>query len=606
MGDFLAELKRRHIYRVGAGYIVVAWTVTQVVDSLSQIFALPPWIARPAVLLMAAGFPIVLIVAWIAERKPHKVIASAVRSKNTSVDWVLSVSLAMVILLIGYQNFVSSSGVATRHQGVEAARDGAASPSTTISLAVLPFTNLSGDASQEFFSDGMTEEITSALAKVPDLRVVGRTSAFQFKGQNEDLRAIGQSLAATHLIEGSVRKSGDRLRITVQLIKVDDGTHIWSEDYDRQLTDVFAVQEDIARTITSSLRMPLGLKAGENLVNNRTINPDAYEKYLRARILVRARQPMQATNAVSLLEDITARDPDYAPAWALLALAYDVTPQDPAWYSGVVSETQLLAAVSLPKAEAASQRAIRLDPGLADGYASLGRLQVRRGKLILAEEAYLEALALDPNSPDALQLYGNLLAEVGHLKEALSTMERLRAIEPFVPILNLNAAVVMWLNGQDDAAIGIMEALPPVAARQVDISQIFASMGRNREAADQALRMPAQTFFPGIVEEAANLLRNAPARNISPKANSRLGRLGFAYLYTNTPVRALEFHEAGMDAGFAIAITTAELWHPSYAQLRKTERFKNLVRKAGIVDYWRSRGWPDLCRPMGLDDFVCD
>src|SRR4029077_1085500 len=158
-----------------------------------------------------------------------------------------------------------------------AARAAAASPIGVISLAVLPFVNLSSDKEQEFFSDGITEEITAALAKVPDLRVVARTSAFQFKAQNRDIQGIGQQLHATHLIEGSVRKAGTRVRITVQLIKADDGTHIWSEDYNRELTDIFAIQEDIARAITTSLRMPLGLKPGENLVNNRAIGSEDYQ-----------------------------------------------------------------------------------------------------------------------------------------------------------------------------------------------------------------------------------------------------------------------------------------------------------------------------------------
>ena len=185
-------------------------------------------------------------------------------------------------------------------------------------------------------------------------------------------------------------------------------------------------------------------------------------------------------------------------------------------------------------------------------------------------------------------------------------VQRGRAVEPFAPISSLNAAVVVWLNGQSDAAIATMEALPPVAARAVDLSEIYASAGRYREAADQLLKIPAGTFFPGIVQEAVRLLRSAPAETASPQAIPRLGRLGFAYLYAGAPVRALEFHEAGVDAGYTVAITTAVLWHPSYAQVRKMERFKAFVRKAGLVDYWRERGWPDLCRPMGADDFACD
>ena len=148
---------------------------------------------------------------------------------------------------------------------------------------------MSGDAAQEFFSDGMSEEITSALAKIPDLRVVGRESAFQFKGEKKDLRAIGQSLNATHLIEGSVRKVGDRVRITAQLVQADNGLNVWTDSYDREMTDVFAIQEDIATAIAGALRMPLGLKQGERLVSNRSIDPESYQQYLRAKAMVRAR-----------------------------------------------------------------------------------------------------------------------------------------------------------------------------------------------------------------------------------------------------------------------------------------------------------------------------
>jgi len=214
----------------------------------------------------------------------------------------------------------------------------------------------------------MTEEITSALANVPNLQVVGRTSAFEFKGQNKDLRAIGQALGATHLIEGSVRKAGDRIRISVQLIRADNGLHLWTENYDRQLTDVFAIQEEIAQAITVSLRVPLGLQRGERLVSNRTKDFDSYQQYLRAKALVRAREIQPITDAAALLEQVVARDPDYAPGWALLALAYALTPSySPANVSGSVDELRRVVDASLPRAEAAAARAIQLDPNLADG-----------------------------------------------------------------------------------------------------------------------------------------------------------------------------------------------------------------------------------------------
>jgi hypothetical protein len=203
MANFLAELKRRHIYRVGAAYVVAAWALAQVIDLLSQVFALPSWIAQPAIIVIAVGFPIALLVTWVVESKPQQVIASAVRSKPTILDWMLFSAVAVLIALSGYRLIAPSSDMATRQTGVDAVRSAASSPAGAISIAVLPFANLSGDAQQEFFSDGMTEEITSALARVPDLRVVARTSAYQFRDQNRDIQSIGQQLHATHFIEGS-------------------------------------------------------------------------------------------------------------------------------------------------------------------------------------------------------------------------------------------------------------------------------------------------------------------------------------------------------------------------------------------------------------------
>src|SRR6185503_9586967 len=192
-----------------------------------------------------------------------------------------------------------------------------------ISIAVLPFANLSGDASQEFFSDGMTEEITSALARIQGLTVLARTSAFEFKGQNRNVRAIGEALNARYLIEGSVRKDGDRVRITAQLVQAESGANMWTENYDRQLTNIFAIQEDVAQAIAGALRVPLGLERGDTLVRSRTGNIDTYEQYLRARVV---RRSGDIDEAVKLLEAVVARDPGFAPAWSMLAQAYWLAP----------------------------------------------------------------------------------------------------------------------------------------------------------------------------------------------------------------------------------------------------------------------------------------
>jgi TolB-like protein len=225
--------------------------------------------------------------------------------------------LIVAIALISYQQVALTDA----RQAAVTEPAGSASQARATSIVVLPFANLSGDSTQEFFSDGMTEEITAALAKVPSLGVVARTSAFQFKGQNQDVRIVAQSLGASHLLEGSVRKDGNRVRISAQLIEGGSGTHLWSENYDRNLTDIFAIQEDIAQAIAAALHVPLGLKQGERLVRDRTIDLASYDQYLRSKALYRARK---LPEAIKLLEPVVARDPGFAHAWALLAQVYVV------------------------------------------------------------------------------------------------------------------------------------------------------------------------------------------------------------------------------------------------------------------------------------------
>ena len=314
MDTFFAELKRRNIYRMAAAYIVVAWLIVQVVSNLAPILELPAWIGRAVLLFLALGFPIAMLLAWMFEGNVADPRTARIHAHGQAADWILSGALATVIGIFIYQQ----AGLAPERPGVQEASVTGASPNGAISIVVLPFANMSGDAGQEFFSDGMTEEINAALAKVTDLHVIARTSAFQFKDQNQDVRSVGHALGASHLIEGSVRKAGDRVRITAQLVRAGDGVQLWSESYDRELNNIFATQEDIAQAIAGALRVPLGLQQGERLVPNRTQDIDSYQQYLLARSLIRART---IDKAMAILEPMVARDPSYAPASALLAYA---------------------------------------------------------------------------------------------------------------------------------------------------------------------------------------------------------------------------------------------------------------------------------------------
>jgi adenylate cyclase len=475
-----------------------------------------------------------------------------------------------------------------------------------VSVAVLPFVNMSGDKGQDFFSDGMTEEITSALAKVPGLKVIGRTSAFQFKGENKDMRAIGQALGASDIIEGSVRKDGDQVRITAQLIKSSDGTHLWTESYDRKLENIFAVQEDIATAIAGAMRLPLGLAQGQSLVSNRTGDLDAYQQYLHALALYRARK---LDDARALLQQVVARDPGYAPAWGLLAATSTAVnayrPVMDAATAGFTQEAHNLAQSISSRAEQAAREAIRLDPRLARAYSVLGAVQGSRSNWAVYEDYNRQARTLDPNDPDILYSRAFLLGQTGRLKEAQQVQAQIQAQEPFVPNYRRQAADVLWALGDNDTAIKMLESLDPAAAGMT-LAKAYATAGRYGQAADTLLAAPASN---GVnrknLEDAARILRSAPAKVAAPDSLPELGRqLNWVYLFVGAQDRSLLMIEREFAAGY-YGDVLRDIWAPPSASLRKTEHFKEFVRQARLVEYWRARGWPEFCHPVGTDDFAC-
>ncbi len=572
-------------------YIALAYGLQHGVILTSESFEWPNAVARISMLLLALGLPVVMTFAWYHGERASQQFTKAELS-------ILSALLVIGSLL--FYAFVQPSAEvvagprpAVQQASLTAARAAAASPAGAISVAVLPFANVTGDGNQDFFSDGITDEISGALSKIPDLRLVARTSAFQFKGQNRDIQAIGLQLHATHLIEGSVRKAGNRVRISAELVQADNGIQVWSENYDRDLTDVFAIQEDIAKSIAASLRMPLGLKPGENLVNSRTKDEATYEDYLRAKALVRARGLQELTGATKLLEQVVARDPNFAPGWALLALGYALTPN-----ADRVSGRPVIEAV-LAKAEAAARRAIQVDPKNPEGYVTLGLIEHARGNQIAAGDALVKAMALDPTNADGLHLYSDFLADMGYLKQALPLRQEVQALEPFVPVFKIITARIMYAAGQYDEVI---KAGPPY-----DVLSL-AAKGQYREAADR-LQKTRPGVPPATLDAAVRLLRSAPAI-APPQTLPQLGlggaALNFIYVHVGAPERVMDAYEGDLKRGYGGPGDNVFLWAPAFAPVRKTARFKAYVRAAGLVDYWRKNGWPDLCRPMGADDFVCD
>ena len=353
--------------------------------------------------------------------------------------------------------------------------------------------------------------------------------------------------------------------------------------------------------------MPLGLAQGERLVSNRTSDVDSYQDYLRGRALVRGRI---VTEAVATLEGVVARDPDYAPAWAMLSQAYRVTlDYNSAPRTAPVDEARRFIQSNLDKAETSARKAIQLDPKHAGGYAALAYIQTTRGKWTEADDLFHQALALDPNDPEALYRSSLTLAMVGRTKDALQSFQKLRTLEPFVPIYNMLTAYTLHLNGQTQASIQLLESVPADTParfyRNVYLAQAYAAAGRFAEAADTLLTIRGEPQVSRDSVEAAARLIRMPSVARSPASLPVLqADLNFVYAYVGATGRVVEQMERQSQIGdWAV---TENYWTPAWSPLRKTERFKALARAAGLVDYWRAKGWPDLCRPMGADDFVCD
>ncbi|MGH8162983.1 MAG: tetratricopeptide repeat protein, partial [Rhodanobacteraceae bacterium] len=395
MNEFLQPLKQRKLVQWAVAYVAAAFALLQGLDIVAQRFAWPDWIERALILAACIGFFVVLVLAWYhGERGAQKVSGAEL------------LILALLLSLGGlfFWRFAVTAQKPAASFRIARAAAPPAVPSSDKSIAVLPFVNMSGDAKNDYFSDGITEEILNALSQIPDLKVAARTSAFAFKGKAEDLRKVGELLDVATVLEGSVQKAGDEVRITAQLIDTRTGYHRWSERYDRKLTNIFAVEDEIAKAITSKLQLASG--ASQSLVTQKTIDPHAHDAYLRGLALLASRD---LRDAVVQFQNAVKLAPDYAQAWAGMAEAE-------ALYSTYRLDS---GAAAYPRALAAADRALELDPSCASAYVARGMVRSSMWQWAEAEQAFRKALALAPGDAFAVNQYAQFLLEAGQLEAAL-------------------------------------------------------------------------------------------------------------------------------------------------------------------------------------------
>jgi TolB-like protein/Tfp pilus assembly protein PilF len=434
--SLIAELQRRKVFKVGAAYLVAAWVAIQAASIGFPAFDAPPWVLRVFILVVLLGFPIAVVMAWVFEVTPDgvKLDANATDSKR-----VVAAAALLVVLAVGWyfygQPAFRKSDVALRANDAASATQ-AVAPAK--SVAVLPFLNLSADPNQEFFSEGIAEELLNRLAQFPDLKVAARTSAFQFKGRNLDIADIGRKLNVSHVLEGSVRKQGNRLRITAQLIDSSSGFHLWSETYERDATDVFRVQDEIAAAIADALEAKI---SGRSMQGKpaRQANPEAYDDYLQGRELIDKRVDDNSRLAVEAFDRAIAKDPTYSPAHSARAFALTIG----TFWGGWLSREQAYA-----QARASIDEALRLDPDNAEAYMVRGIIGSTSLRIAEGRADLDRALALAPGNVDVINFYGDMLEFTGDMRGAERMKRKAMALDTLAFIHPINLGQILASQGR--------------------------------------------------------------------------------------------------------------------------------------------------------------
>lgn len=454
------ELKRRNVIRVGIAYVVACWLILQVADVVLDNTQAPDWVMHLLMTLMALGFPLAMLFAWAFELTPDGIKRerdvdrsdSITRQTGRKLDRAI---IAVLVVALGYfvwesrfssepapDNVVATASATNEHGSVDESASSTAprgddSEPPEKSIAVLPFVNLSSDPEQEFFSDGISEELLNVLAQYPGLRVAARTSSFQFKGQNQDIGEIARLLKVKNVLEGSVRKSGTRLRITAQLIEADTGYHLWSETYDRELNDVFAIQDEISAAIGEAMRTELALRDGSTLDAPRVAessNTAAYEAFLRGRHLVNQRGKSNISQAVEDLKRAVRLDPEFAPAQAWMAIAWIMMLDSPATYG------DLTLAEVRSRATPHIEKALSLNPDLAEAHGARGLMEMNASNYEAALEHLKHALELNPVYIDAMNWSQISSASYGDYAKALEIQKQIVEIDPLTIVGRMNYA----------------------------------------------------------------------------------------------------------------------------------------------------------------------
>ncbi|HEY2711627.1 MAG TPA: hypothetical protein VGI60_03865 [Chthoniobacterales bacterium] len=575
--SFFAELKWRNVYKVAVAYAVVGWLLIQVATQVFPFFEIPNWAVRLVVLAIVIGFPIALVIAWAFELTPEglkrtEAADSVARRQKSSHAWiyivVLGALLSVGLFMLGRYGFPEESS----SPGASSAK----------SIAVLPLLNESGNPKDEYFSDGLSEELIAALSQIGELKVIGRSSSFRFKERKEDSRTIGEKLGVATLLEGTVRKQGNKVRIVAELINASDGIAIWTQTFDRELKDIFAVQEEIATKVASSLKMTLLGSDERPAARPATENTDAHNAYLLGHFYLQRRNVEDYRKAVSHYDEAIRLDPGYA-------LAY--TERSEAWT--LIGDLTGQGKTAWPKARRDAEQAVAIAPDLAEAHSALGWVRFfTEWKFAEGLKELRRAKELSPSNPTANDLLMRVLVYVGSLTEAEKLAREAIELDPLAFTPPFNLARILWFEGkldEADAAARKAAELQPGAASNHRYQVFIAIRRGDMEAALREAQLEPDETYRRFELALAHFARKehaaadgALAELITRSRDIAAYQIAEVYAVRGEKDKAFEWLQISFDTHDSGMLGL--LGDPLLSGLRNDPRYKDLVAKLGMPE----------------------
>ena len=575
MERFLAELRRRNVLRVAAFYAATGWLLVQVATQVLPVFEVPTWTLRAVVVAVLLGFPFALVFAWFYEITPEGLkresevdpAQSIRRQTGRKLDRLIIAVLAAAVVVLLANQLVPHRGQGDRL--LEKA------------IAVLPLVNNSGQPNEEYFSDGLSEELISALAQIKELKVIGRTSSFHFKNTNQESKTIGAALGVGYLLEGSVRKSADRARIAVNLVRAADGAEVWSEIYDRTLPDIFSVQAEIAQSVAGALKVALLGRAAKNPDAPSNQNVDAYTAYLQGRFYEQRYTIADLGKAISYYDAAVRSDPHYALAYAALSKSW--------WALGDMTGNDVEKANR--KARANAERAVAEDPNQAEGYAALGQVLISVDRNPKATEiVYRRALQLAPASAEPKIGLSALIANFGEIEEAVELLQQAVQLEPLSTNAHFDLARLLTSLGRyDEAEQSARKAIalqPGGAGTWEMLALVEAKRGDGEAALKAALQESDPDWRAYAVALAQEARKDKPAADsalqtlIAGHANDMAFQIATVYAFRGDADKTFEWLDQAYDRQDPGVMAIND--NPFTRELRTDRRFGVFCKKVGL------------------------